>query len=295
MTTLPQPLPRVLETAASAVGLSVAGARPIRLGENALILLPKVGVARIARPGQEHAAHREVAVARWLTTCGVPVVRPLDVDQPVMAEGRAVTFWAELGEHTRGTVTDVAHLLTQLHTLDPPTTLDLGHLDPFVRLRERIDDAHTLDEADREWLTGHLRDLRAAWERLPAGRPWSVVHGDAWVGNVARLTDGSVVLLDLERCSVGPPEWDLVSTAIKATSFPWVDPDDYADFVRTYGYDVHDWEGFTLMRDIRELRMTLYFAQHAPADPAMHVEAQFRLQCLRGDRGSRPWAWTPAT
>ncbi|PRY31701.1 phosphotransferase family enzyme [Umezawaea tangerina] len=45
------------------------------------------------------------------------------------------------------------------------------------------------------------------------------MHGDAWVGNVVATDDGQVVVLDLERCSVGPPEWDLVSTAIKYTSF----------------------------------------------------------------------------
>jgi hypothetical protein len=31
--------------------------------------------------------------------------------------------------------------------------------------------------------------------------------------------DGQVILLDLERCSVGPPEWDLVSSAVKYVSY----------------------------------------------------------------------------
>lgn len=42
--------------------------------------------------------------------------------------------------------------------------------------------------------------------------------------------DGEEVLLDLERCAIGPPEWDLISTAIKRTSFAWITDADYDDF-----------------------------------------------------------------
>lgn len=121
------------------------------------------------------------------------------------------------------------------------------------------------------------------------------MHGDAWVGNIARTEDGAARLIDLERCSIGRPEWDLVSTAIKHTSFGWVSAEDYRHFVEVYGHDVTTWSGFATMRDIRELRMCLYFAQHAPTDPNMHTEARLRLDCLRGRSGPRPWPWTPAT
>jgi hypothetical protein len=52
-----------------------------------------------------------------------------------------------------------------------------------------------------------------------------------------------VVLLDLERCSIGPPKWDLVSTAINVTSFASISADDYHDFSVRYGYDVTTWPG----------------------------------------------------
>ncbi|WP_028648077.1 phosphotransferase enzyme family protein [Nocardiopsis sp. CNT312] len=287
----------ILSHALPAAGLAHPAHRasPVRIAENAVYRLPGT-IVRIARPGQADAARREVAVARWLADHRVPAVRPLDIDQPVLVDDQAVTFWAELPEHTHGTVDDVAHLLRRLHALPAPDHLDLGRLDPFVRLHTRIADAtgHLPDE-DLRWLSAHTRHLHQQWEHLPPGQPQSVVHGDAWTGNVARCADGTAVLLDLERCSIGPVEWDLVSTAIKASTVPWLDQDDYARFVQAYGgYDVTAWPGFILMRDIRELRMTLYCAQHAGADPKMQAQARLRIDCLRGRRGGRPWHWAPA-
>lgn len=269
-------------------------ARPIRVGENAIFRLPGI-IARVSRQGQTRAAQREVDVARWLATSDFPAVRALPVEQPVPVGNHAVSFWEPLPDHTPGSVTDVARLLSELHNLPVPD-LELGKLDPFVRLSERIADASgLLPEDDLHWLRQRTHQLRDAWRCLPTGRSWSVVHGDAWTGNVARCVDGSVVLLDLERCSFGPPEWDLVSTAIKASTVTWLDPDDYVHFMKTYGgSDVTFWPGFELMRSIRELRMASYFAQHA-STPSMRAEAQLRIDCLRGRYGDRPWPWTPAT
>ncbi|WP_433519936.1 phosphotransferase family protein [Nonomuraea sp. CA-143628] len=136
--------------------------------------------------------------------------------QPIEVDGRSVTWWQELPPHQHGTALLVANALRRLHDLQPPTSFDIGLLDPFVRLAERIDRAVTLDEADRAWMRGHLAELEARYAELPKGLPDSVVHGDAWIGNVICTNGGEVVLLDLERCSFGPPEWDLTSTAAKA-------------------------------------------------------------------------------
>lgn len=159
-------------------------------------------VVRIARPGQSAAATREVQVARWLAAKGVPAVRALDLRQPVAASGHPVTFWQELPPHAIGTVTDVVVLLKQLHALPKPD-LPLSELDPFVRLVERIDAAITVSDDDRLWLKGRLEDLKEQWASRPKGLPECVVHGDAWVGNVAR-TEAGPMLLDFERASFGP-------------------------------------------------------------------------------------------
>lgn len=285
-------LPRVLDQ----LGLPTAwasGARVLRQGENDLLALDTQGlVVRISRPGQEGPARREVAMATWLADNGVPVVRPADPAGPAMVDRRPVTVWQMLPEHTPGTVQDVARLLRTLHALPPPP-FAVGRLDPFVRLDERIDAATGLDAGDVAWLREHLHSLRERWAKRPTGRAVTVVHGDAWVGNVARHAHGAT-LLDLERCSIGPPEWDLVSTALKTSTTTWVDHDDYAEFTRLYGRDVRTWEGYELLRDLREMRMTCYFVQHS-ADERMRAEAALRLGCLRGRQGPRPWPWTPAT
>ncbi|MGH4013874.1 MAG: phosphotransferase enzyme family protein [Pseudonocardiaceae bacterium] len=283
----------VLAAACAQAGLSAAGARVIRIGENAIFVLPGRVVVRIARLGQHPAAVKEVRIARWLADHGVAAVRALDgIVQPVQIGGRAVTFWQELPPHRHGTPGEVAGALRRLHQLPVPEFL--RPLAPFTRLAQRIDAATTLSAQDRSWLRGHLSELQQRYTGLPAGLPRQVVHGDAWVGNVVTTDDGHTVLLDLERCAVGPPEWDLVSTAIKHTSFAWVSAQDYQDFCDRYGHDVTTWNGFELLRDTRELRMTCYLAQHATEHSTARSEAALRVACLRGRLGPRPWNWTPA-
>ncbi|MFI9504775.1 phosphotransferase family protein [Nocardia sp. NPDC052566] len=240
---------------------------------------------------QRAAARREVNVSRWLEASGVPAVQVVPVvAQPVDVDGRAVTFWRELPPHHHGTPTQVAALLKQLHRLPPPADFDLGEVAPFVRLEERIETARSLGDEDRQWLRARLAELQQRWKELPEGLPQCVIHGDAWVGNVAAMDDGEAALLDLERTSVGPPEWDLVHTAIKWGSFNWITEAQYVEFCEVYGHDVTRWAGFELLRDIREFRMTTMAVQAASTNPAFEVQARHRLACIRGDYGKRPWS-----
>ncbi|WP_416985462.1 aminoglycoside phosphotransferase family protein [Streptomyces sp. T028] len=287
------PARAVLEEACAQAGFDPAGAEPVRIAENEIWRLPGEVIVRIARAGQWKAAVREVLVARWLAGHEVPAVRALPVDQPVEAAGRPVTFWAELPPHEVGTVMDVVTLLKQLHPLPVPD-LPLDRLDPFVRVADRIEAATWLPEDDRRWLRERHDELRERWEQRPDGLPECVVHGDAWVGNVVRTPDGPV-LLDFERASVGPPEWDLVSTAVKMTTTGAVTQTEYAEFCAAYGTDVTQWAGYGLLAGARELRMTTYAAQHAATRPEWEAEAQYRVDCLRGRTEPRPWHWKGIT
>jgi aminoglycoside phosphotransferase (APT) family kinase protein len=232
-------------------------------------------------------------VGRWLAAHGLPAVRPLtDLDQPVEVAGCPVTFWREIPPHRQGTISDVVRLLSRLHALPVPN-LPLGRLDPFVRLPERIDAAGgVVTEAERTWLRRRVERLRRAWAELPPGLPLCVVHGDAWVGNIAVTETGEALLLDFERCSVGPPEWDLVSTAVKHTSFGTVSTEEYRKFATAYGHDVTTWAGYATMRAVRELRMATFALQHATAHPEAREQARYRVDCLLGRAGPRPWNWT---
>ncbi|MBV6701945.1 aminoglycoside phosphotransferase family protein [Kitasatospora aureofaciens] len=274
------------------VGLSATGAEPIRIGENALWRLLNGIVARISRPGQSTAARRELAVARWLHDCGVPAVRPLDhLPEPLDVDGNPVTFWHELPPHRPGRAADIAPLLHRIHELPVPD-FPLGRLDPFVRLDFRIDGAATLNDSQRQWLRDRLAELQTAWLSLPPGLPTSVIHGDAWGGNVA-VTPTTSYLLDFERASLGPPEWDLTATAVGYGTFGTVSDSEYDAFCEAYGADVMVWAGYQVLRNIRELRVTCFALQHAAADPTRHrAEAHYRLACLQGENGPRPWGWT---
>ncbi|MFD4576352.1 phosphotransferase enzyme family protein [Streptomyces sp. NPDC058417] len=279
----------VLEKVAQAARISIEGAEPIRFGENDIWRLPRRVVVRIARPGQEAAATREIAVTRWLSQSGVPAVRPLDIEQPITADGRAATFWEELPPHRAGDSSNLAPLLRQLHDLPRPR-FTLDEMDPFVRIADRIGDARSLGETDRAWLLARLKDLKVAWRQLPPGRPRCVIHGDAWGGNVAVTVRGDV-LMDFERSAYGHPEWDLTSTAVAAHTFGKISSIAYGRFCEAYGHDVMTWAGYPTFRDIRELRLVSFAFQAADQDPSMRKEALYRLACIRGIHGARPWRW----
>ncbi|MFF2119299.1 phosphotransferase enzyme family protein [Kitasatospora sp. NPDC058184] len=283
----------VLLRACAEAGLSADGAELIRLGENALWRLPEGVVARIARTGQRPAAVQEIAIARWLHESGLPVVRPLDAfSVPVLVGDRPVTFWHELPPHRPGTGADMAPLLRRLHELPVPEHIDLGLLDPLVRIAERIAEAVTLDDHQRSWLRGHLADLQAAWDDLPLGEPLCVVHGDAWGGNTA-VTRNTTYLLDFERSSLGRREYDLATMAAGFTSFGSITAQQYEAICTAYGADVTDQPSFPVLRNIRELRVTCFALQLAAADPTRHREqAHYRLACIQGREGARPWGWT---
>jgi thiamine kinase-like enzyme len=293
--TSPAELTAILLEACTAAGLTADGAEPIRLGENTIFRVCEGVVVRIARPGQQAAARREVAVSHWLNASGVVAVAAVaDIQQPIEVGGRSVTFWEELRPHHHGSLIQVAAVLKRLHALPVPNDVLLGQLDPFVRLAERIKEAVTVPAEDGAWLQTRLSELKGRWEALVPDLPTCVVHGDAWSGNVVATDDGRIVLLDLERCAVGPPEWDLVSSAVKYVTYGRVDRAEYQAFCDAYGSDVTTWSDFPVLRDIRELRMTCYVAQQAATDKHFEHEARLRIDCLRGRRGTRPWTWTAA-
>ncbi|RLK58536.1 phosphotransferase family protein [Actinokineospora cianjurensis] len=285
-----------LQRACAHLTLDAVGATLVHSGENTIFALPSRVIARVSRPGQVAAARREVAVAQWMLEAAIPAVRPLeDLDHPVVVGDRAVTFWHELPPHRHGQPAEIAQALQRLHNAKPPEEPRLGEIDPFVRLPERIQAAITLTPDDRAWLDTRLDELTRRWAKRPAGDPLCVVHGDAWSGNVV-ATDSHVLFLDLERTALGPPEWDLVHTALQRHSLGKIPASDYTTFCETYGRDVTEWAGYPLLRDIRELRMTTMAAQVAANHPDIEQQANHRIECLQGKHGPRPWSgWSPVT
>lgn len=290
MTTTSEAARAALNEACAAVGIDPRGAEPVRIAENQIWRVAGV-IVRIAPPDRLATAVREIRVARWLADNGVRAVAPLAAEQPLERAGHVVTFWQEAPAHSHGSIDDVALALRELHALAPPE-FAIGRLEPLVRVRERLAAAVSLPEGDRQWLLGLHDDLAGRWAAgLPPGLPVCAVHGDAWPGNIVRA-GGERLLMDLERFSFGPPEWDLTSTAVRTRTTGAVTEADYARFCALYGHDVTDWPGYDLLAATRELRLVTYAAQHAGTHPEWRAQAQHRVDCLRGRAGPRPWNWT---
>jgi len=148
-----------------------------------------------------------------------------------------------------------------------------------------------IDEDDRQWLTEHDTTLRQSYELLPPVSRTSVIHGDAWQGNLVVPRSGTPIFLDLDKVSLGRPEWDLVQLAVDHTDFTRLDADDYEAFVTAYGgYDMTAAPEFRIYADIQELRWTAFAMSLSHRKPAARAEAAHRIACLRGHIPS-PWQW----
>jgi Ser/Thr protein kinase RdoA (MazF antagonist) len=282
-----------LRKACAAVDLEGSGAELLRLGENALYQLRDAPiVARIARTTQYLPTVRmELAVARWLAATGLPAARVVaSLDQPQVVGDQVVTFWELIQETApKPTVAELGAVLSRLHSLHVPDSLDLPEQPILGRTLSRIDTTTTLSSSDREFLHGLAEQLREEHDRLRFVLPAAAIHGDADVSNLMRGPDGAVRLIDFESFAYGPPEWDLALTAAGFDDFDDESPGTYQEFVDAYGYDVRAWDGYDVLRRIYELKMTTWLMQNVDESPKVAAEFDMRMRDLRDP--SRPRRW----
>jgi aminoglycoside phosphotransferase (APT) family kinase protein len=256
----------VLEEACSDAGILGDEAELIRIGENALFRLPHDRiVVRIARSIDVlKDAQKEVAVASWLREAGLPAVEPTAHHQPIVVQGRPVTFWKLIDDSgAKATLVDLARVLRILHGLPVPPGLHLPDLDIFGRVSARIARADPKLAAERHFLSERLHELRQHYASLDFPLPRSAEHGDAHQSNLIVRSNGEVVLIDLERFAFGPPESDLALTATEYL-VGWHTDEAYASFCEVYGCDIMSWEGFPVIRAINELKASVrtYVGSH---------------------------------
>jgi thiamine kinase-like enzyme len=281
-----------LHQACGVVSLDPDGARLLRLGSNAVYHLKTPVIARVSRPGIDVGpVRRSVAVARWLEAADYPAVRAIDVDQPVIVDGYVVTFWQSVSEDGDqfANTPEIAAILARLHHLTAPEDLHLPTLDPFVNAVQRIDANAWLTADDHAFFTATLARLQGAYTGLEFVLPQGVIHGDASVGNVLRDTHGVPVLIDLDGFAIGPREWDLVQTAMFYDSFGWHTREEYEDFARVYGYDIRQWPGYPVLREVREFVMVTWLIQKAAEDAEAAAESTKRITALRTGASRMDW------
>jgi aminoglycoside phosphotransferase (APT) family kinase protein len=282
----------LLKHACGIAGLDADGARLMRLGSNAVYHLAAPVVVRISRHDADlYEVRRSVAVARWLESVDYPAVRVIDIDQPVIIDGHAVTFWRSVSDDgdQYATVGEVAEVLARLHRSEAPGSLHLPALAPFANAAKRITSNAWLSAEDREFLAGQLTELQAEYASLEFVLPQGVIHGDASIGNVLHDRNGEPVVIDLDGFAIGPREWDLALTAIYYDSFGWHTHEEYETFPRVYGFDIMQWPGYPVMRAVREFLMVTWVIQQAGDNQKAAAEANKRITALRTGGSRKDW------
>ena len=278
----------VLEAACHEVGLEADGASLLRFGENAIYGLEQQPVVvRIARSAAKMPrAGRELCVARGLAAADIPAARVYeDVGQPLLVNGFPVTFWELLdGVGPRPQPKDLADVLRLFHDLDG-IECELPSFRPLADVEPRVETSAPAE--DRAFLRARCRELEKRFQEIEFALPKGPIHGDAHTGNLM-CDHGAVCLLDFEMVGYGPREWDLIPTAIGHERFGMPEAG-YGAFVDSYGFDVREWPGYGVLRDIRELTMTTWLMQNIGESPQIAEEYQLRVTSLREKDLSRAW------
>ncbi|WP_327233801.1 aminoglycoside phosphotransferase family protein [Streptomyces sp. NBC_01317] len=265
----------------------------LAFGENAVFaagdLVVKVGRDATREPELLDRARREVSLASWLAKCGIPAVRAAEPEARAV-DGHPVTVWHRLPDAARPAgPADLASLLRAVHALPAPAFALprrelLGGVERWLRLA-----GDAVDPADAAFLRERRDGFADASAALVPQLPPGPIHGDALPRNVHVGPDGPV-LVDLETFSADLREHDLVVMALSRDRYGLA-PDAYDTFTSTYGWDVRDWPGWTVLRGARETASCAWVAQHAPANPRAAEEFRRRVASLRdGDPEVR---WYP--
>jgi aminoglycoside phosphotransferase (APT) family kinase protein len=272
------------------LGLDASDARLIRLTNNAVYALESesVVVRIIASRGLRHRGRKVVEVAKYLAEHDVPAVRLLPgISQPLRVGEHLATLWEYVPSSGREpTTADLAELLRSVHSLPPPSWLIKWA--PLDDVRARLADAEIIEPADHEFLLERLAEVESALANLEFVLPESLVHGDAYVGNVIMGPDGPV-LCDFDSSCGGPAEWDLTPVAVGRERFG-DPPENQRLFARTYGFDLTEWSGYPVLRSIRELKLTTSVLPSLRGNPEVRPELRRRLDDLRAGRTPTQWS-----
>jgi len=204
-----------------------------------------------------------------------------------MVDSYPVSFWqAVTGGVPTPTHTDLARLLAAYHAT-PDCPCDLAVFEPLRISESRLAKAQGVDAKDIDFLHHRIADLSQQFEHLNFALPIGPIHGDAHTKNL--LTDcGQVVLIDFEAAAIGPREWDLLPTSIAVQRYG-LPEQQYQEFAATYGFDVRTWDGYPVLREIREVTMTTWIMQNVLESEAIADEFALRVACLRERDSDEPW------
>jgi hypothetical protein len=278
--------------ALAAVGRPGVEVSLIRLGENALFDVPRLGLlVRVARPSRDPAqVALTVTIARTLSAGGFLTAEPFDTGptvQPLVFDDGAVTIWrrlTETGSPGFG-LDDFGALVRRFQEAAAPLADRLPQWDPLGRTRERLR-AAAATGARAEWLGvlgARVEEVDAQLAEVTSVLGVGVIHGDAHRGNVLLTAEGPR-LIDLDEVCVGPREVDLAPTRVACRRFG-VSEAEWAGFSAGYGFDLADSPMAGPLVAWREVAMTVWLLQQH--GDAVDAELALRVQTLGGPDGRR--------
>lgn len=287
----PQTTRQVLETACEYAGVDCTGAELVRMGENAMFRLASAPI--IARVGRSITAGRkEARIATWLASHQFPAAQLAPTDREFVTVGDlVVTFWEFIEESDEPVSSgELGEVLRRLHSIPEPSDLALPFFEPMPKVGSRLKAiGGALSEEERAFLSGRKDELDEQFAGLNFRLGFGPVHGDFHKANLMRDRSGTVKVIDFEDFCWGPREWDASVEAVRYRALGWVSDDEYAAYVKAYGFDPLEWEGFPVIRAIRELNMTTWLAQQLGQSPEIDDEVHMRIADLRDPERPRCW------
>lgn len=271
-------------------GLAAGGAELIKFTNNAVFRLHRVPVVvRIA--GSTAVRNRVpavVRVARWLAHHDFPAVRLLPgFEQPLRVDGHLATLWEhtpEVGPRPGGA--DLATLIRRLHTLPGPPQ-DLPMWQPMIEIRRRLAEAEDLSFDDHIFLLNECDEVENQLAMIDYVLPGGVIHGDAFLGNVI-AGPGGPALCDFDSTTIGPREWDLTPVAVGSLRMDYT-VDEHTPFAEGYGFDVTRWEGFPVLRRLRELQLVTSVLPILRSNPGIRPQWEHRMRSFRARDMAARW------
>jgi Ser/Thr protein kinase RdoA (MazF antagonist) len=280
-----------LAATCAVVGLDSAGAEVLYDRANTVYKLARLPVVVRLRYTRGDALWTRrlassVQATAWLHQKGFACVRPLDLEQPVAADGYHATFWhyVPAARQPWEDVQTLGRLLRELHELGTPP-VELQQASPLSSLREETERCTWLPDPQRSWVLGRYAEL----SRRYADTTWvlgqGLIHGDAWAENLIHGRD-RVVLADWDSVSYGPREQDIVPTLIRhrfgRPAAEW------EQFCQAYGVDPGELPGLIVLKEMRELR-TLVPYLRSTGLPQVKAEVNRRISDLMDGTQSEPW------
>lgn len=274
---------------AGGLNINPEGARLLRLTNNAVFALPAAGlVVRITRSHALHErAQKNAALGGWFATVDAPTIRLAEhVEQPIVDGALLATVWHWLPPTAPPPDTgDLGTALREWRALGLPP-FPLPDWDPIGDARTRISDAEALDDADRDYLLRWCDRLEPRLHAFTAGADRSLIHGDAWTGNLLRTPEGRVVWCDFDATAAGPWQVDLVPAPVSELRFA---RSGHARLAAAYGYDITTDPAWPLLREARELKAIAAGAPLLASAPGVAAQFRLRLNSIRDHDLTARW------